>query len=379
MNRPDQPPLILITKDLETEKAKAEALFDSIGEPVIATDEYGKIMKVNEAALDLWGYGEEEILEKGYLNVIQAFDTNGGSIEPLSRPVMRALLEGKAVTDHLQYVKKDGTLFPAVTTVSPIMLEGRPIGTIEIIRDITREQEIDRAKTEFVSLASHQLRTPLTAMRWYIELILKGTMGSLTSEQRAGLEEVLASNLNMIELVGALLSVARIEIGTLTIAPALSNIEELARSVVAELKPEITEKRLHLKEEYDPSIPSMLLDPDLTRIIFQNLLTNAVKYTPKGGNVSLKLQHRGHFIHIEIADTGYGVPKRQQQQLFTKLFRADNVRQRDTNGTGLGLYIVKSIVENSKGKIWFESEEDRGTTFYVRLPLRGMTPAVGRI
>lgn len=212
-------------------------------------------------------------------------------------------------------------------------------------------------------------------MRWYIELILKGTMGSLTSEQRAGLQEVLASNLNMIELVGALLSVARIEIGTLTIAPALSNIEALARSVVAELKPEITEKRLHLREEYDPSPlyaarsrphPNYLPKP----------ASNAVKYTPKGGNVSLKLQHRGHFIHIEIADTGYGVPKRQQQQLFTKLFRADNVRQRDTNGTGLGLYIVKSIVENSKGKIWFESE-NRGTTFYVRLPLRGMTPAAG--
>lgn len=270
-------------------------------------------------------------------------------------------------------------MFTALVTVSPVMLGGRPIGTIEVVRDITQEEEIDRAKTEFVSLASHQLRTPLTAMRWYIELLLKGSMGPLTPEQKASLQEVLASNLNMIELVGALLSVARIEVGTLTVAPALSNIEQLASSVVSELKPEITEKQLHFTEEYDTHIPPMLLDPDLTRIIFQNLLTNAVKYTPVGGSVSLKIRRKGHSVHIEIADTGYGIPKQQQKQLFTKLFRADNVRQKDTNGTGLGLYIVKSIVENSKGKIWFKSEENVGTTFYVQLPLKGMTPAMGKI
>ncbi len=358
-----------IRKELVTEKAWTEVLFDSIGDPVIVTDKNGNIIKINQAAIDLWGYSENELRKKDYLSVIRAYDMQGNHLDAQARPIMRVLIEGEVIIDRLQYSKKNGTLFPALVTASPVLLSNKLVGTIAVVRDITQEQAIDRAKTEFVSLASHQLRTPLTAMRWYIELLLKGTMGSLTPEQRAGLEEILVSNLNMIELVSALLSVARIEIGTLTATPAMSNIVELARSVVAELKPEITDKHLNLKEEYDPSIPLMLLDPDLTRIIFQNLLTNAVKYTPAGGNVSLKIQHKDHFINIEISDDGYGVPKRQQRQLFTKLFRADNVRQKDTNGTGLGLYIVKSIVENSKGKIWFESEEDRGTTFYVRLPL----------
>jgi two-component system sensor histidine kinase VicK len=115
-----------------------------------------------------------------------------------------------------------------------------------------------------------------------------------------------------------------------------------------------------------------MLDPDLTRIIFQNLLTNAVKYTPSGGKISLKIELRKKHVLIKISDTGYGVPKRQQRQLFTKLFRADNVRRQDTDGTGLGLYIVQSIVESAQGKVWFESEENKGTTFYVRLPLKGM-------
>ena len=198
-------------------------------------------------------------------------------------------------------------------------------------------------------------------------------MGSLNKEQAESLEEVYRVNLRLIELVGALLSVARIEIGTLTIAPIPSNISQLARDVAAELKPQIAEKDLHIGEYYDPDIPSMQLDPDLTRIVFQNLLTNAVKYTPAGGSINLKVERRGKkHVQIEISDTGYGVPKRQQKQLFTKLFRADNVRRQDTDGTGLGLYIVQSIVENARGKIWFESEENKGTTFYVKLPLEGM-------
>lgn len=357
---------------LATEKARADVLLSSIGEAVIATDEYGKIMKINQAALDLFGYEEHELLGKSYMGAIHAKSTEGEPIEPLTRPIMRSLLEGKTIIENLRYVKKSGNSFPTIVTVSPIMLGSRPIGTIQIFRDITREQEIDRAKTEFVSLASHQLRTPLTAVRWYLELLLRGNMGKLTPEQHASIQEVHNVTLNMIDLVSALLSVARIEAGTLTVTPVLSDIVRIAREAVVELEPQITEKQLTFEEDYDTDLPPLQLDRDLTRIIFQNLLSNAVKYTPAKGRVSLKIARDKNTILIQVTDTGYGVPKRQQRFLFTKLFRADNVRQKDTDGTGLGLYIVRSIVDESKGKIWFESEEDKGTTFYVRLPLSGM-------
>jgi two-component system sensor histidine kinase VicK len=359
-------------KDIAAEKASVEALLDSIGEPVIATDEYGKVNRANDIALEMLGYKRSEILNKPFMDVLKAYDLKGNPIAPLDRPIMRTLIDGAPVTDHMQYAKKDGLRFPVLVTVSPIMFDDKPIGTIEVFRDTTREQQIDRAKTEFVSVASHQLRTPLTAMRWYLELLLKGNMGPLNAEQQTSLREVYDSNIRMIELVSALLSVARIEVGTLTASPELSDIQQLAHDVVFELKPQIADKALVFNEYYDKALPSMPLDPDLTRVIFQNLLTNAVKYTPDGGNVSLRIEKEGRNVHIEVTDTGYGIPKRQQRMLFTKLFRADNVRQRDTDGTGLGLYIVQSIVKNSKGKIWFKSVENEGTTFFVDLPLKGM-------
>jgi len=329
-------------------------------------------MRVNDATLELFECSASDLLGKKYLSAVQALNLNGEMIKPINRPIMRALIEGKRISDTVLYVKRNGKHLPVHLTVSPIMLDGEPIGTIQVIRDVTREQRIDRAKTEFVSLASHQLRTPLTAMRWYIELLLRGRMGPLASEQKSSLEEIYRVNLRLIELVGALLSVARIEIGTLTVAPVPSDVSQLARDVTVDLKPQISEKNLEFKEFFDPNIPVMPLDPDLTRIIFQNLLTNAVKYTPAGGKIGLRVElEKGHVL-IKVSDTGYGVPKRQQKLLFTKLFRADNARRQDTDGTGLGLYIVQSIVENARGKIWFESEENKGTVFYVRLPLKGM-------
>lgn len=357
---------------LAAEKAKADALFASIGEGVIATDEYGKIMKVNEVAEELLDCKESDLIGRGIISTLNAYDMRGNKLDPLERPSMKALLEGKPVTESVLYERLSGGRVPVTLTVSPIILDGKPVGIIEVFRDITREQQIDRAKTEFVSLASHQLRTPLTAIRWYTDLLTKGMMGPLSDAQRASLNEVQNSTLRMIDLVDALLSVARIEVGTLKIEPELGDIKVLAKEVIAELAPQIESKNIKFKETYDKTITPMQLDPDLTRIIFQNLLTNAVKYTPAGGKVALDIKREGRKVHITVSDTGYGVPKAQQKHLFTKLFRADNVRQHDTDGTGLGLYIVQSIVANAKGKIWFESEENKGTTFHVCLPLSGM-------
>lgn len=367
-----QSPLTRKNEDLAIEIARSEAFFDSIGEAVIATDQEGRIMRVNTATLELFEFKEDDLLGKKYMTTVPAYTLKGNTIDAINRPIMRSLVEGRSVVETLLYAKADGKRFPAHVNVSPIMLKGEPIGTIQVVRDVTREQEIDNAKTEFVSLASHQLRTPLTAMRWYVELLLKGKMGNLTNEQQMALEEIYDVNLRLIDLVGALLSVARIEIGTLAMTPEPSNIVQLARDVAFELRPVIAEKNLYFSETYDDDIPSMQLDPDLTRIIFQNILTNAVKYTPEGGSVDLRIEKQKQSVLIMIKDTGYGIPKRQQRHMFTKLFRADNARQQDTDGTGLGLYIVKSIVTNAKGKIWFDSDENVGTTFYVRLPLKGM-------
>jgi signal transduction histidine kinase len=147
--------------------------------------------------------------------------------------------------------------------------------------------------------------------------------------------------------------------------------------VLAELKPQILEKKMVIEENYDPSIPILQLDPKLIRIVIQNLLTNALKYTPAKGKVSISIQVSGNDIALQVSDNGYGIPQSQQPQIFSKLFRADNVKQKETEGTGLGLYIVKSIVEQAGGKIWFKSAENQGTTFYATIPMKGMEKKEG--
>jgi len=254
---------------------------------------------------------------------------------------------------------------------------GKVIGCVVVFRDITKERMIDKAKSEFVSLASHQLRTPLSAVNWYAEMLLNGDAGKINENQRKYLEEIYHGNQRMVALVNSLLNVSRIELGTLAINIKPTNLTKLANSVLTELRPKIKNKKLKVTKKYDSRLPKIKVDPKLMRIVFQNLLSNAVKYTPLGGKVRLNITKRQSAILITVADTGYGIPKNQQAKVFTKLFRGDNVRTKQTEGTGLGLYIVKAVVKEAGGKIWFKSQENKGTTFYVTLPLKGMKAKKG--
>lgn len=176
----------------------------------------------------------------------------------------------------------------------------------------------------------------------------------------------------MIDLVNSLLNVSRMELGTFSVEPKPTDVVRIANDAVEEQQPGIKGHKLVLKVNYALGLPKINTDPKLLYMVFQNLLSNAVKYTQKKGRIEFSIKKENDQILISIADTGLGIPKEQQDKIFTKLFRADNVREKDTEGTGLGLYIVKSIIEHSGGKIWFESEENKGTTFYVELPLDGV-------
>ncbi len=255
--------------------------------------------------------------------------------------------------------------------------QGAPMAMVGTAQDITKEKEIDKAKTEFVSLASHQLRTPLSTINWYSEMLLAGDAGALSVEQKKYVDEIYGGNQRMVALVNALLNVSRIDLGTFSVELEPTNVAELAHNVVKELQPDILTKNLGVEEQYADGLPVMNVDPKLMRIILQNLLSNAVKYTPEAGSITLTVSKVKDQLSIVVKDTGYGIPAAQQAKIFTKLFRADNVREKDTSGTGLGLYLVKSVVEHSGGQVWFESEEGKGTTFYVTLPLSGMKAKPG--
>lgn len=363
---------------LEEEKAKDEAILRGIGEGMIAVDKDRRILFMSHSAEEMIGWKTRDAIGRHTSEIIGMEYEEGRSVPVERRPIHLAFRTGEKVTNDAYYfVPKGKPRFPAAVTVTPIMRGIETLGVILLFRDITKEREIDRAKTEFVSLASHQLRTPLSTVKWYAEILLSGDLGKLTPEQRKYAEEIYESNERMIKLVNALLSVSRIDLGTFAIEPEPTDIRRIPELALKDLVSQIKEKKLTVVKKYDKNIPLFNLDPKLTLILFQNFFSNAIKYTPAGGKITLEITRHPSSILIKVSDTGYGIPKNQQSKIFTKLFRADNIREVEPAGTGLGLYIVKAIVERSGGRIWFESEENKGTTFYVAIPLAGMKRQAG--
>src|SRR3989344_2349687 len=360
------------TKDLKQTRAKNEAMITSIGDWLVVVDKEGKISYINKSFEEMLGWKAEEIIGKSMVEIVPREDLNGIEVSFKER-ILTLVLSGQKfvadLTNPFYYIRKDKSRFPASSIVAPVVLGGKIVGAVEVFRDITREKEIDKAKTEFVSLASHQLRTPLSTVSWYSEMLLAGDAGEVTPEQKKYLEEIYHGNGRMVDLVNTLLDVSRLELGTFIFESKPTDIVKLAQSVIDEQKLQIYDKKIKFLPSFANNIPAVHVDPKLLRMVIQNLLINAVKYTPDGGKITTSIfLDDSNSVLFKISDTGYGIPENQQYKIFTKLFRADNVIGKDTEGTGLGLYIAKSIVEQAKGKIWFESNENIGTTFYVSLP-----------
>lgn len=227
--------------------------------------------------------------------------------------------------------------------------------------------QANKMKTEFVSIASHQLRTPLSAMRWSLNL-LKDERCKPTDI--ATFIDLLKENTErMIKLVNDLLDVSRIEMGRTTFLPRQTNLFVLAQKIINNSALFAKANNITLRLEASETLPNVYTDSDKISLVIQNLIDNAIKYTKGKGEVITTMEEKGKFIKVAIQDTGVGIPASQQKHIFQKFFRSDNIMKHQTVGTGLGLFIAKSVVEQSKGKIWFESKEGKGTTFYFTLPI----------
>lgn len=353
----------------QEQRAQAEALFSSIGEGAIATDEFGRITRINPIALKLLGFREKELLGKWFPKCIVASDERNVVINLIDRPITRAFLTGKSTTEKMFYRKKDGDRLPVILTVSPILLEDRPIGAIEVFRDITLEEEIDRMKSEFISLASHQLRTPLSAIKTYSHMLVDGYMGDVTPAQKKSLRTIIGATNRMNELISTLLNITRIESGTIVINRRMLRVDRAAEEVIKELSLAATEKEISVSMTLKGKLAtSVKTDNLILKEIIANLISNAIKYTTEGGQVDVMVTGRTKDVMLTVTDNGWGIPKESHDQVFSKFFRAQNTVKRETTGTGLGLYLVKGLLEQLNGNIWFESEEGKGTQFYITLP-----------
>ena len=376
----------LILKDLEKEKEhvikerdKTDAILYSIADGVFVIDRNLKVIRLNQAAVDISGFPQKDVIGKIYSEVFKiVFEKTKKKND---RFIIEAMETGKTqrVIDDSMIVSKDGSHIPVSTSAAPLKdSKGDVVGCVVVFRDITREKEVDQMKADFISIASHQLKTPLTAVRWYMEMILRDK--TLSSSQRELIRESYAGAKRMSRIVNDLLNVSRLENGRIRIEPELIQPETFIADVISYATPLLEEYSGVIKfKTFSKKLPKIPIDPGMLGQVLQNLLTNAILYTPKDKKcfVTVGLSQKGRKCIISIKDNGIGVDERSKNRIFDKFFRSDDAQIQDTTGSGLGLYIAKKIMTASGGDIWFDSKKGKGATFYISLPIKGMKTVKG--
>jgi PAS domain S-box-containing protein len=375
--------VINVLEDVEKEKARFEALLSGIGDGVVALDQNFRVIFINKIVEEQLGWSTNELIGNDFYNLIKAENNKGEILEKEKRPFYLSLISGNKITTSVSepnyYIRKDGSKFPVAITVTPVKINDEVVGAIGVFRDITHEIEVDKMKSEFVSLVSHQLRTPLSAMRWYAEMLINGDAGKLTDDQKDFVENIYKSNERMINLVSSLLNISRIESGRIIIEPKPTDLKGLIDEVMSEVKNKFDEKQQTVLISVHPDLGLVNLDPKLIFQVYKNFLTNANKYTPDHGQIEIFVSKKDGDVISRVSDNGYGISAKDQPKIFEKFHRAENILKLETDGTGLGLYLAKAIVESSGGKIGFESEENKGTTFWFSLPIKGIAPKKGEV
>lgn len=363
-----------VTEEIQNTQKFKQAVENSTDGVMITTTE-PKIVYVNPAWEKMTGFTVDEAVDQNPTIL------NWSETKPeVFTALWEALAKGKPfVTEEVMNTRKDGSSFLVRLSVYPIREKGQNMFYVGLFEDITKRSEIDRMKTEFISIASHQLNTPLSAMKWFLELLLKGKAGELTEKQLDFVQNIADSNMRMIALVRSLLNISRIESGRIIIEPRLTSIKKMVDDVVVELSPLTDKKKQKVVISISADLPRIKLDPRLIRHVYMNLLSNSTKYSPDGTTIEISVEQKGQEVVSHVKDQGYGIPKADQDKMFTKFFRAPNVVRMEADGSGLGLYLVKIVIESSGGKIWFTSEENKGTDFAFSLPIKGVKPKEGEV
>lgn len=359
------------TIDYEGQRALTEVLFNSIGEGAVTTDEYGRVTRINPIATRILGFSESESLGVWLPKLFVAYDEEGIPIPLIDRPLTKAFMSGTIITDKVRYKTKDNVLLPVMITISPIMVKEQPIGCIEIFRDITKEYAIDKMKSDFISLASHQLRTPLTTIKTFSHMLIDGYMGDLTNQQSKSLKRIISSTDRMNDTISTLLSITRIESGNIVIARNPIVVCEVVDSVIEEHRLSAANKNIQVKFVKPKNI-KIISDGIVLKEVIGNLINNAIKYTPQNGEIRVEIKIRSSQVIISVEDNGIGIPEESQSSIFSKFFRANNALVEDSSGTGLGLYLVKGLVNELGGDVWFDSKKTKGSIFFVSLPYKSL-------
>lgn len=366
-----------LASELSQVAGQSEVVVNAINDGVIALDGQGMIQLINPAAQELLGWAKQDAMGLGYQSILKLLDTKNQPVAANNDPIAQAQLQNHVyTTDAFSLQTNSGKSFLSYISVSPVGQPGN--GVIVVFRDITTEKSDERQRAEFISTASHEMRTPVASIEGYLGLALNPATATIDEKARDFIVKAHESAQHLGHLFADLLDVSKADDSRLKNDPAVIDIVPFIHGIVEGLTPKATDKGLQIlyKPMPDGSLDDnrrlnpvyyVNVDNDHLREVTDNLIENAIKYTPKG-NVVIDVTGTNDKVVLSIADTGIGIPREDQTHLFQKFYRVDNSDTREIGGTGLGLYLCRRLAETMGGRIWVESEYKKGSTFFVELP-----------
>lgn len=349
---------------LTEEEKKMSAIVNSLAEGLILVDGDNRVLHINPAAEFLLKVSVDQIGED-FTQIIRDVELTQVIKDSQSQISQDNSAISEVNVDH------DGEQRVVRVVASPFLDEnGFSLGIVYVFDDITREKEIDQMKSDFISLVSHELRTPLTSIIGFVSFILDGKTGPINEKQQNSLIRVHRQSKRLAALINDLLDVSRIESGRIQMSQEPIMLLEIANHRIEEIRPQADAKAIQLNFVSPESLPATIGDEARMGQAFTNLIGNAIKFTPDNGEVTVKLKVDGNLLHVEVIDTGPGIPVEERQKIFEKFYQRSDIHTRQKGGSGLGLSITKSIVEAHGGRLWVdEGDQGRGSNFQFVLPV----------
>ena len=354
-------------KDIANEKSRMRVLINLIANGVMVTDVEKKLVLANPAFIKIMGFEGDDITGRSFTELVQQ--------EQLQQMVERAISmpesELTEITDELEIVRnEEGVTSTYVARCRPFRDRiSRNLGTITVLSDITYLKEINQRQSDFVSMVAHEIRSPMNSVMAQIKVIQDGLAGDVTQKQKEILGRASEKIGGLVGLSSELLDLAKRETGLVALERESCNMTELLKDQMDFHQPKAQAKKIQIELSLLPDLPPVLANKQSMEEVLSNLITNAINYTPEGGKITVGARPEKNHLCIRVSDTGIGIEKEELNRIFDRFYRVKNEKTRFIIGTGLGLPIVKSIVEAHDGMIRVESEPDHGSTFYVYIPL----------
>lgn len=368
-----------LTAQLSAVSSKSDIVINAIADGVVAIGPDGVIQLINPAAQTLLGWPGKDAIGLDYRSVIKLTDTKGNPLAEDFSPIRQGLVSQKPIDNHdLELMTKSGKKILISLVVSPVADQsGVGGGVIAVFRDITREREEERQKAEFISTASHEMRTPVAAIEGYLGLAMNPATATIDAKAMSYLQKAHESTQHLGRLFQDLLTVSKADDARLVPHPTVIDLIALTREIVFSLQEKAKNKGIFLaftpgENDIDGNrhitpVFYTYADQDQLREVLSNLVDNGVKYT-KQGTVTVDVKGDDQTVSVTITDSGIGIPPEDVPHLFQKFYRVDNSDTREIGGTGLGLYISRRLIESNNGHIGVNSTFGKGSTFYVQLP-----------